>query len=83
MTLKKLIQILQTHEEEMGDTDVHIIIGEYRYACELGDVDFCLDAKGNKYVHLLPEGEDYESVYNLIEQDHAYWRRLFPDVFLP
>ena len=40
MTLTKLIQILQTHQEEMGDVEVKIVQGDAENIIEISDVDF-------------------------------------------
>ena len=69
MKLSKLIEVLQTHAEEMGDTEVKVILGDYEEAVSVDDVDFCvtyeLDENGraNSYsksvnhVHILLDEE--------------------------
>jgi len=72
MTLKKLIKVLQTYENDLGDTAVHVIIGEFRYTIDINDVNFCFDADNAKHVQLLPDctsGQGLE-LFNLIEEKY-------------
>ena len=53
ITLKKLIEILKTHEAEMGDVEVNAITVEGDEVLNITDVDFGYDYLGVPYVQIV------------------------------
>lgn len=69
-----------THREEMGDLNVTIVLGEYETVLDIEDIDFCVDAEGKKYVHILPKENQCMIYGKTLKKEHFQDKVVFQTI---